>query len=67
MIVMLISCRVHYTIDVIGGIIFALFSYSMASKFFYYFDYFWSLPYLGYTKCRNRRRNDDNILIEEVN
>lgn len=64
MIVMLISCRVHYSIDVIGGIIFSLFFYKISENLVFYFDYFWSIPYLGYKKYRNQNEDSDNILIE---
>jgi hypothetical protein len=43
---MLLVTRVHYTIDVAGGLVFALFFYSMAEKIVPYFDWLVSQPFV---------------------
>jgi hypothetical protein len=50
--------KVHYTVDIIGGLIFAIFMYNLASKTVYYTDKFISLPHVLclkiYNKCKNQ-------------
>lgn len=45
MISMLTINRVHYTIDIAGGLVFAFFFHRMASKLVFYWDWILSLPY----------------------
>lgn len=42
---MLTITRVHYTVDIIGGLVFALFFYRTSKRVFIYFDKLFSLPY----------------------
>lgn len=56
MINLLIMTKVHYSADIIGGLIFATFMHKLASKTVYYSDKFISLPHLLglkiYNKCK---------------
>jgi hypothetical protein len=62
---MLTITRVHYTIDIIGGLIFALICERIASKYIYYFDYLLSYPYILGKKIKERfaRKNDSEPLL----
>jgi len=42
---MLIITRVHYTVDVIGGLVFSVYSYWVIGKLTVYIDMAISLPY----------------------
>jgi hypothetical protein len=56
---MLLITRVHYTIDVAGGIVFAYFFHKFCSKNIKYMDKILSLPYFIFMKisriCRNKK------------
>jgi hypothetical protein len=60
---MLLLTRVHYTIDIAGGLIYAFFFYGMAEKIVVYFDWLLSGPFvLGkkiYTICRERKKKGE--------
>lgn len=43
---MLLITRVHYTIDVAGGLVFAFFWSRIAERYVSYFDWLVSLPYV---------------------
>lgn len=43
---MLLITRVHYTVDVAAGLVYAFFFYGLAEKIISYFDWLVSLPYL---------------------
>jgi hypothetical protein len=43
---MLLITRVHYTIDVASGLVYAFFVYSLVERVVRYFDWLLSLPYL---------------------
>jgi hypothetical protein len=43
---MLLLTRVHYTIDIAGGLIYAFFFYGMAEKIVVYFDWLLSGPFV---------------------
>jgi len=65
---MLISTRVHYSIDIIGGILFGFLSFDSSMKYLFYLDYFWSLPFLFITKLKNcfcEETIEDNRLMED--
>jgi hypothetical protein len=65
---MLITTRVHYSIDIIGGILFGCLSFDIANRYLFYLDYFWSLPYLLFNKltyCFRKEETEDNRLIED--
>ena len=67
MVFMLIVSRVHYTIDVVGGIIFGLFSFYLSEKVIFYSDFLCSLPHLGYKKIKEKccsEEEEDNLLVE---
>ena len=54
MAIMLIASRTHYSIDIVGGLIFGQFAYYISRRIIYYSDYAWSLPNLAYRKCKKR-------------
>lgn len=62
---MLTITRVHYTIDIAGGLVFAFFMHSKIKKHIFYGDWLLSLPYLlvrkGINKYRARRGQLDTI------
>lgn len=45
MIMMLVASRTHYSIDIVGGILFGMLCYDLSEKVVYYSDSFFSLPY----------------------
>lgn len=51
---MLTITRVHYTVDIAGGLIFGFFWHSVVNKNIYYFDWLASLPYFLVKKLVNR-------------
>ena len=60
---MLIITRVHYTIDVMAGLIFAFFYHKLASKFVKYIDMLFTIPFyivgLIITKCKSSKVDDE--------
>jgi membrane-associated phospholipid phosphatase len=54
MIFMLISSRVHYTLDVIGGFIFGYLSFYLSVKYVYYYDYLLSMPSYAFRKLKGK-------------
>lgn len=59
---MLIITRVHYTIDVAGGLVFAFAVFEFCNKNLYWFDRFLSLPYVLGAKiygCTCKKENTD--------
>ena len=64
MVNMLLITKVHYMVDVVGGIVFAVFAYRTFIRFVQYVDKILSLPFVWgkmlYEKCRKRsdRAND---------
>lgn len=46
MINILIICRVHYTIDIIGGLVFAAFYHKLSTIIVKYYDKVLSLPFV---------------------
>lgn len=57
---MLLLTRVHYTIDIAGGLIYAFFFYGMAEKIVVYFDWLLSGPFVMgkkvYLMCSENKR-----------
>lgn len=53
---MLLITRVHYTIDIAGGIFYAFFLYNFASRLIFYMDWVLSVPYLLGKKALRRYR-----------
>jgi formate/nitrite transporter FocA (FNT family) len=51
---MLTITRVHYTVDIAGGLIFAFFAHKMVAKIVFYGDWLLSAPYLAVKKFRER-------------
>jgi hypothetical protein len=60
---MLIVTRVHYTIDVGGGLLFSFFFYRFCSKNVYWIDRLMSLPYVAgkniYKKFNKKSNKND--------
>jgi hypothetical protein len=61
---MLLITRVHYTVDVAAGLIYAFIFYGLAEQIVSYFDWLISLPYLlgkkALAKCRRYSRKSGN-------
>jgi hypothetical protein len=57
MINLLIMTKVHYTVDIIGGLIFATYAHYLASRTVFYTDKMMNFPYWlalkVYNKCKN--------------
>lgn len=51
---MLTITRVHYTVDIAGGLVFAFFAHKMVAKIVFYGDWLLSAPYLAVRKVRER-------------
>jgi hypothetical protein len=47
---MLLVTKVHYSIDIVAGIIFALWFYRLSERITYYLDYVFTLPKVGVGK-----------------
>ncbi len=47
---MLLTTEVHYTIDILAGILYSLWFYQLAKRLTKSFDKLVSLPYVGWTK-----------------
>ncbi len=62
---MLITVRIHYTIDVIAGLLFSIFIYQVISKGGKYCDMLGNLPYLVFgrpvVKFIEKKRRKNNI------
>lgn len=52
--VMLISTRVHYSIDVLAAPFYAFLADDITLKLVYYSDVFWSLPYFIGNKIKEK-------------
>lgn len=54
--------KVHYTADIIGGLIFAIFMHNLASRTAFYTDKMMSFPYWLtlkiYNKCKNSEKSE---------
>lgn len=50
---MLISSRIHYTIDVLAAPLYTKLNYDIVKLMGKCPDYFWSLPYIAYRKIRD--------------
>lgn len=61
---MLLITRVHYTIDVAAGLVYAFFVFSLIERVVSYFDWLLSLPYLlgkmAFERCRRFARRNRN-------
>lgn len=68
LIIMLVASRVHYAIDIVGGIFFAFLSNDLTSKSIKCWDYLWSLPALLFVKikriCCVSEPSDNNSLLD---
>jgi hypothetical protein len=66
---MLISTRIHYTIDVVASPFYLLLTKDICKAMGKCPDYFWSLPHVAYTKIKEKicpqAKHEDNQLIEE--
>lgn len=75
---MLTIVRVHYTVDVAGGLVFAFFFHKLAGRIVYYWDWILNLPYFlvkkGVQRYRGRKiaetnltdnKNESNMMLEE--
>ena len=51
---MLVTTRVHYIIDVVGGLIFAIWSYRQSVRYVIFFDKLLSLPFFLFMKIKER-------------
>ncbi len=68
---MLVASRTHYSIDIVGGIIFGVFSYDISTYFVYYSDSLFALPHLLYRKIRDKlcspsKQTDYNNLSDDI-
>lgn len=54
MVLMLTITRVHYTTDIIGGLIFSLFCHKIGTLTIYYFDWTLSFPFFIASKIRSK-------------
>ena len=65
MMVMMIVSRAHYTIDIVGGLIFGQFSFYIGCMIVYYSDFLFSLPHLAYSKLKAKccSQEEDNVLV----
>ena len=59
MINLLIMTKVHYTADIIGGLIFATFMHNLAAKTAFYTDKMISFPYWLSLKIYDNCKNED--------
>lgn len=64
---MLLVTKVHYSIDIIAGIIFALWFYRLSERITYYLDYLFTLPKVGVAKIvaclRGEEEEPDEVTI----
>ena len=56
---MLLTTQVHYTIDIIAGILFGIFFFRIANKNTVFFDKFMSLPFVAGKKVWECLGKDD--------
>lgn len=66
---MLISLRVHYTIDIVGGILYVILVRDFDKSLGIWRDKLWSFPYYLVCKIKNclcpSEESNDNCLVEE--
>jgi hypothetical protein len=57
---MLLTTEVHYSIDILAGILFALWFYRLAIRYVVYFDKLFSLPQVGWNKLLELLRKEED-------
>ena len=63
---LLLITKVHYVVDLVGGLVFAIWYYWISGFVFIYFDKFMSLPFFAVkwiyeNKCKDEEEPQENI------